>query len=286
MRRASILAAAATLAACSSGGGGDPSASASQQAEPSAEAAAKPGESPAKLQVVLPQLAYSYTLGFRVPGDRIAAAQDAHRALCEGMGTARCQLLALERGGGDDRGSEALLRLRVASGEASSFQNALNSAVDRAGGRATDTKVGTEDVSKAISDTQARIRQREMLVTRLTDVLRTRKGSVAELIEAERSVAAAQEELDQARAWLAETRGRVAMSEFTLRYTAIAPATSAQSVGAQLAEAAAGSGTTFLTGLRALFTLAIYLGPLVLLGYPLVLLLRHRRRLAPATPQA
>lgn len=286
MRRASVFAfvAATALAACSSGGDPSTTSTAQEGVETASDAPAKPG-APERIKVALPQLAYAYSLGFLVPGDKIAAAQDAHRALCEGMGPTRCQLLAMERGAGDDQSSAALLKLRVASNEASSFQNALDTAINHAGGRATETKVSTEDVSKQITDTQARIRQREMLVARLTDVLRTRKGTVAELVEAERSVAAAQEELDQARAWLAENKGRVAMSEFELRYTAIAVATSAESVGSQLGEAAVGSGATFLSGLRALFTLAIYLAPWALLALPVMVLLRRRKRDG-ALPQA
>jgi hypothetical protein len=288
MRRMSVFAfaAAATLAACSqSPDSGQPVEQVAQESAAPADAADKSEAAPDKLKVALPQLAYAYALGYLLPADKIAAAQDAHRALCEGMGPARCQLLSLERGSGDDQ-AEASLKLRVASNEATSFQTALNGTVERAGGRAAETKVGTEDVSKQITDTQARIRQREMLVARLTEVLRTRKGSVGELVEAERSVAAAQEELDQARAWLTETRGRVAMSDFELRYTAIAPAATANSVGTQLGDAASASGANFLIGLRTLFTLAIYLAPWALLAFPVIVLLRRRRKPGAASPQA
>ena len=52
----------------------------------------------APIEVSIPKLAYAYTLGFRLDGNRIAAAQDAHRGLCERMGLARCQLIAMSRG--------------------------------------------------------------------------------------------------------------------------------------------------------------------------------------------
>ena len=53
---------------------------------------------------------------------------------------------------------------------------------------------------------------------RLMDVLRTRNGKVSELVEAERSVAQVNEEIDQARSWLKEMQGRVAYSTVTVRY--------------------------------------------------------------------
>jgi hypothetical protein len=117
-------------------------------------------------------------------------------------------------------------------------------------------------------------------------VLRTRGGKVADLVEAERSVTQAQEELDQSRAWLAELRGRVAMSTFEIRYAAIAPSTTTESVGSQLGDATQASAATFLGGLRMLFTLAIYLLPWALLAYPVVMGIRWlRRKSVTASPQ-
>ena len=54
-------------------------------------------------------------------------------------------------------------------------------------------------------------------------MLRTRKGSVNDLVEAERSVAAVNEEIDQAQSWLKEQKGRVAYSRMTLTYESATP---------------------------------------------------------------
>jgi hypothetical protein len=67
-------------------------------------------------------------------------------------------------------------------------------------------------------DTDARMRTKQALIDRLTVLLQTRSGNMAQAVEAERAINAAQEELEQARSWLAEMRGRVAMSTITLRY--------------------------------------------------------------------
>lgn len=281
--RALIALATATVAlsACSAENISQTHKSDTTSAEATTEAAAPRTGAADKadpVTVSVPQLAYAWSLGFLVPEDRLASAQDRHRSLCEDMGSARCQILSLERGTGTDRTGEAALKLRVVSSEARAFSNQLANVIADAGGRPTDTKQEGEDVSKSIVDTEARIRQRELLVARLTEMLRHRKGKVGELVEAERSVAGAQEELDQARGWLKELRGRVAMSEFDIRYTAIAPSANAESVGAQLGDATQASAATFLMGLRTLFTLAIYLLPWVLLAFPFVMLVRHLRR--------
>lgn len=283
-----LTAAALGLAACSAENTGHSSktgeTATSDASAQMAESAAPSGDKPATIAVTVPQLAYAWSLGFLVPEDKLAGAQDRHRSLCEDMGPARCQILSLERGTGTDQTGAGTLKLRVVSSEARAFSNQLSNIVKDSGGRSTDTKVEGEDVSKTIVDTQARIRQRELLVARLTEVLRKRKGSVGELVEAERSVTAAQEELDQARAWLKEQQGRVAMSEFDIRYMAITPSANAESVGAQLGDATQASAATFLIGLRAFFTLAIYLLPWALLVFPLVMLVRWLRRKGTTTP--
>ncbi|MES2442293.1 MAG: DUF4349 domain-containing protein [Pseudomonadota bacterium] len=239
----------------------------------------------APIAVSIPRLAYAYTLGFRLAGDRIAAAQEAHRALCEQMGLARCQLLAMARGASDDTETEARLKLRVASAEARRFSDALIKTVAAEGGRAIQTSVSAEDVSKEIVDAEARIRQRELLVARLTEILRTRSGKVAELVEAERSVAQAQEELDQTKAWLTELRGRVAMSDFEISYQAAARQISPEVTRSGLGEATWDSGAAFLLTLRALLTLLIYLAPWMLVLGPIGWLVwRRMRRMRDSLP--
>lgn len=272
---------AALLAGCSAAeNASDPSPSMAETAgaEFTSGSRSRDGGAPETVKVSVPQLAYSYTLAYLLPGDRIATSQNAHRALCEDMGPARCQLLAFEHGAGNEASTSATLKLRVATAEARRFQVLLDQSVTQAGGRIENASIAAEDLSKQIVDTEARIRQRELLVARLTEALRNRKGTPAELVDAERSVTQAQEELDQARAWLAENRGRVAMSEFTIRYGAIAPSASTGNFGAQLSEALQGSGAVFLIGLRTLLSIAIYLLPWALLAIPVVLLVRRWRK--------
>jgi hypothetical protein len=277
MRFLALAAVATTLAACSAENG-DPANPTETTAAEMAAPDARSAETPAKLPVSLPKLSYAYGLSYLLPDDRIATAQDAHRSLCEEMGPARCQLLALERGVGADE-TNALLKLRVATAEARRFQVLLDHEVTEAGGRAEQAKIGTEEVSKQMVDAEARIRQRELLVARLTQILRTRNAKASELLEVERNVTQAQEELDQARGWLGELKGRVAMSEFDIRYAAIAPSATSRSVAGQLGEAVQGSGAAFLIGLRFVLSLLIYLLPwLALIALPVLAVRALRRR--------
>lgn len=289
MRKFWLFAGAALLAGCSSGtpSSGPQSGDAStEMAAVTADAGGADAGGAAPVEVTLPQLAYAYKLGFRLAGDRIAGVQEAHRALCDRMGPARCQLLGLTRGSAEDAQGGATLKLRVATADAKGFADAATKSVTDAGGRAIDTNVTAEDVSKQIVDAQARIAQRTLLVERLTAILRNRSGTVAQLVEAERSVADAQEELDKAKAWLAELRGRVAMSDFEIDYDAVAASASPGSTGTQLKEAVSGSGASFLIGMRGLLTILIYLAPWALLAVPVLLVMGYFRRRRAAGEEA
>lgn len=279
MRTFLVLGAAAVLAACSTNEAG--SSGSTEVVAQEEEATAKPGAEP--LKVGMPQLAYRYALTFLLPDARLADAQDAHRALCGQLGPARCQLLSLTRSDAKGTSGDAVLKLRVASADAAYFTGEATRQVQGAGGRALATNVTGEDVSKDLTDTAARIRQRELLVARLADMLRSRKGSVGELVDAERSIAAAQEELDKARAWLTELRVRVAMAEVEIRYQPLAAPASRSSVGTALGEAVQGSASAFVWGMQVLLSLAIYLLPWVAVFggcIAVVMLLRRRTPLA------
>ena len=120
-----------------------------------------------------------------------------------------------------------------------------------------------------------------VLRDRLLEVLRTRKGTVAELVEAERGVAQVNEEIDQARSWLEEMKGRVAFSRIEIAYESSAPA-----AGAFL-EPIRGAlgllGGILGTLVAILIVLAAIGGPLVLAAFGVN---RLRRRMRPEPAEA
>ena len=228
------------------------------------------------LTVALPKIAYDYKYNFLLPADQVAAAQQAHIAACDRLGLGRCQLVSSESG----NSNAASLKLRVASDIARRFSADLVASVAKAGGRAVDQSISAEDVSKEISDTNARIHQRELLIQRLTQILQTRAGKVSELVEAERSVAAAQEELDQAKAWLTELQGRVAMSDVEVTYRAIISAASPAGSRDQgpLSETMGQSWWFFTTTLLAVLRLLIFLAPWTIVAGGIFVAVRAIRR--------
>jgi hypothetical protein len=213
------LALIAMLGACGSAEQSDEAGStAAFDAGGSAEEAAAPRQAGAEIPAQVPQIAYTYSFGFRLPSDKVSATQEAHLKLCERQGPSRCRVVTMERSASSGNFVSGRLELQVAAPLASAFGDRLVASAASAGADTVDRGITTEELSKQIVDADARIRTKQALVDRLTALLATRSGDIAQAVEAERAINAAQEELERARAWVAEMRGRVAMSKIEISY--------------------------------------------------------------------
>lgn len=276
-----VLAAFTLIAGCGSANnmatGSD--AEALQVVEAPSEPAAAPGivadkaeGAAAAVPAPAPRIAYVYSYGYRLAHDRIATAQQAHVALCETLGAARCRVMNLQRSTADGDYSSGSLSLIVDARIARGFGLQLDKAVTDAGGDTADRRVEAEDLSKQMVDTEARIRAKQALADRLMALLQNRGAKVGELVEAERAFAQAQEELDAARSWLAEMRQRVAMSRIEISYASRGPA--GGGLWSPIARAFDTAGETFGGSLGAAITFTFIAVPWLLLITALVWLLR------------
>ncbi len=179
-----------------------------------------------KVPVSLPQLAYIYDFRWQMPADDIGKLQRRHASLCEQQGPASCQILGMSKSGEEADEVTGLLQLAVASRQARAFGALLEDEAEDAGAEQVSAEIASEELSKQVVDTEARLKSREELRDRLQNVLRTRKGSVEELVAAERSVAQVNQEIDQARSWLKEMEGRIAYSRINIRYETGVPVSS------------------------------------------------------------
>jgi len=171
----------------------------------------------------LPKMAYAFDLGFRLAGEDIVALQQEHADMCEAFGPYNCQIVQLTSSGEVDEDIHGELQLAVAADKARGFARMLSGAATEAGAESFKANIQGEELSKTIVDTEARLRSRIALRDRLLGVLETRRGKVEELVEAERSVAAVNEEIDAAQSWLREQKGRVAFSRMTISYETATP---------------------------------------------------------------
>jgi hypothetical protein len=261
--------------------------------------ASSPGTGPVIPQTA-PRVAYSYGYRFRVPGDALAAVQERHLQLCLSMGAASCRVVSMQRsetraqapardhgyGGGQPaaQAPAASLEVQVAARLADGFGRRLAASTDSAGGEIVSRQIGAEDVSREMVDSEARIRTRETLIRRLSALLETRSGNIEQAVQAERAINQAQEELEAARAWLAETRGRVAMSRIAIAYEA-AGAPSAPARSNPIATALDRVGSLTAHSLAALLLIAGLAIPWGLAGALIWYLARwHRRRTVTPEP--
>ncbi len=211
----SAAAGALLLASCGQEGGGyenataDIAESGAMQAEmASVEAVAEDASTISALPELediptsIPQLAYDYDYRWRLPAEDIGPLQRTHANLCEQQGPASCQITGMSKSGEEDENVRGILEMRVASRQARAFGALLEDEAEDAGSELVSAEIAAEELSKQIVDTEARLQTREQLRDRLTEVLKTRRGSVEELVQAERSVAQVNEEIDQARSWL------------------------------------------------------------------------------------
>jgi len=229
------------------------------------------------IPVSLPQIAYVFNYGFRLPGKDIPALEQKHADMCEAMGPYSCQIVSLTSNGSEGENQTGKLELSVVSDNARRFGALLAAAATSAGGEQIAANIEGEEVSKQMVDTEARLRSRVALRDRLLEVVKTRKGTVAELVDAERNVAAVNEEIDQANSWLKEMKGRVAYSKVVVNYESATPAASSFLAPVRGAVGSLSSIFGFLAAIAIL--LAALGGPigLAVWGYR-----RLRRRLAPA----
>lgn len=168
--------------------------------------------------VAAPQIAYRYALGFRLPATAIKPLQERHADMCEARGANVCRIISMRQADSDGDYAYGNLQIAVAADVAREFSKELEASSGSVDATLISSSIEGEDLSKAIVDTEARLRARTLLRDRLMEVLRTRRGTVAELVEAERGVAQVNQEIDQARSWLNEMRGRVAFSQMAIAY--------------------------------------------------------------------
>lgn len=200
-----------------------------------------------------PQIAYTYTYGFRLPAEAIPKVQESHLKLCDRLGTSRCRVVEMARNASDGQASDATLTLQVSAGVARAFGDRLVAAASGGGAETVERGIAAEDLSKQIVDADARIRTKQALVERLTTLLETRSGNIEQAVAAERAINEAQEELEKGRGWLAEMRGRVAMSTIDIDYVSGKPL--GRSVGTPLRNAFDDVGMIFAESLAILITI-------------------------------
>ena len=254
-------------------------ADADQRAGEQQAPATQPGQpsQPAGPSPVL-YLAYSYGVGLEIPSQRLSGVMDRHVQACQTAGPRLCQLIGSNRTGDPESYMQGFVSFRGEPNWLRTFMSGLEAEADEAGGRITAQTVNSEDLTRQIVDTEARLRALSSLRDRLQELLRSRPGRLADLLEVERELARVQGELDATQSNLAVMRTRVAMSELTLNYQS-APRPVGSDTFEPLRNALASFLGIIVAGIAAIITIIAGLIPVAIVVVPLVwLALRWRKR--------
>ncbi len=223
-------------------------------------------------------LAYSYGLGLEIPSQRLSAVMDAHVTACQSAGPRLCQLIGSNRSGDPDSQMSGYVQLRAEPQWLRTFMEGMAAQVDEAGGRINSRTTGSEDLTRQIVDTEARIRALSALRDRLQELLRSRPGRLADLLEVERELARVQGELDAIQSNLAVMRTRVSMSELNIQYQS-APRPLGSDTMEPLRQAFADFLGVIVGGFAAILYIIAGLIPVLVVVAPLIwLALRWRKR--------
>jgi hypothetical protein len=219
-------------------------------------------------------LAYRYGASLELPARNVRAMMGAHEESCRAAGVAACQILsanAYENGPSYVYGN---LSLRAAPDWLASFRDSLAGDAENADGRVTGTTVNAEDLTRAIVDTEARLRAQRTLAERLETLLTTQTDDVGDLLSVERELARVLGEIDSATAQLEMMRRRVEMSTMDLSYTSAAAPLS-RNAFAPLVFALDDFFAVFAEAAGMIVSLVAFLIPWLVVAAPLAWLLRR-----------
>jgi hypothetical protein len=223
-------------------------------------------------------LAYSYGVGLEIPSQRLSGVMDRHVQACQAAGPRLCQLIGSNRQGDPESYMQGYVSFRGEPAWLRTFMGTLENEADQAGGRITAQTVSSEDLTRQIVDTEARMRALTSLRDRLQELLRSRPGRLADLLEVERELARVQGEIDATQSNLAVMRTRVAMSELTLSYQS-APRPVGSDTMEPLRHAFANFLGIIVGGFAAIITIIAALIPIAVVIVPLLWLAwRWRKR--------
>ena len=234
---------------------------------PPASAAATASSS-AVAPIVAPSIAYAYRFGLELPADAVPTVMGRHEQACIAAGPSACQVIGSNSSRVGRDSVQASLEMRATSAYVARFRAALDGEARDSGGRVAQQAVESEDLTRQLVDTEARMRAMETLRDRLQQLLTTRSGTLEQLLQVERELARVQGELDATRSALAVMRTRVQTSKLDVTYSAagqLAPDSALRPVTDALSQAA----YLFMSTLGALIMLLAGALPLLLVIAPL-----------------
>ena len=184
----------------------------------------EPGQPAGPVAGAAQMLAYVYGVSLELPLRSVRPMMSVHEQACLKAGARVCQVISSGVNAQGDDSMYGNITLRAEPNWLTRFRAGLEGQAKDAGGRLREETVQSEDLTRQIVDTTARLNAQKTLRERLQQILRTRPGKLQELLETERELARVQGEIDSAESQLAVMRERVNMSILNLSYASKASA--------------------------------------------------------------
>ena len=164
-------------------------------------------------------LTYRYGYGLVMPSTAVKSTADKHMQICRDAGPSKCQITGSNANNYSDEDIRANLSLRAEPKWLESFVADMKTDIAEVKGRVESENTAVEDLTRAILDTDARLKAKRTLRTRLEALLATRDAKLPDLLTLERELARVQGEIESATANLKALRARVSMSVVTINYS-------------------------------------------------------------------
>ena len=168
--------------------------------------------------VTTPLLAYTFTYELEASAAKANALMQSQIKACNDAGPTICQVVGASQNSSQSDQFQGQVEMRAQPAWLARFRDQIEPQTAAAGGKVLSANVSSEDLTRAIVDTEASIRAKTTLRGRLEDLLAHRNGELSELLEVERELARVQGEIDATQSELAVMRTRVATSKLIISY--------------------------------------------------------------------
>ena len=121
-------------------------------------------------------LAYSYGVGIELPAENLSAMVERHVQACQGAGPRLCQLIGSNVSGDPESSMNGFVSLRGEPAWLAAFMRGLEAEADAANGRILQETTNTEDLTRAIVDSEARQRAQTTLRDRRRNRFKAHHG--------------------------------------------------------------------------------------------------------------
>ena len=163
-------------------------------------------------------MAYRYHYGYVLPAKSVSATANAHMQICLDAGPAKCEVLNSSTQSQNESYVSARLSIRGEPKWLEGYKATIQKSVEDSKGKLQSSSLDAEDLTRAILDTDARLKAKNTLRDRLETHLETRDANLSDLLALERELARVQGEIESITSNLKALKNRVNKSIVNINY--------------------------------------------------------------------